>query len=338
MQSDLVAYQDRETIYHPDTCLPLVEAHRLGKLQLEAWGRYSYPGLRLGPDELHGINSIGYWDTHQQQEWGLDWHRNEGIEITYVETGTNGFSIDGQEHMLVPGQLFITRPWQLHRIGNPTVAVGKVHWIILDVDVRQPHQEWNWPLWIILNQTDLDELTKLLRQNEQPIWNADADIRRCFQRIGQLLKDENLTSGESWIKLYINEILIHLLSLLRKGNITLNENLTSGRRTVELFITYLAELLVEPWTLESMATHCQLGQTRFVHYMKLITNMTPMQYLTFLRMQKAAKMLVDNIDLSVTSVGYECGFSSIEYFVTVFRKQYDCSPSSYRAMQIEHSS
>ena len=332
METRDVIYQDQDTVYHSDTCQPLVAAHEAGKLQMAAWGRYSYPGQRIGPEVLPQVSSIGYWDAHCQQEWGLDWHRNEGIELTYLETGTMPFSMNDKQHLLTPGQLTITRPWQPHCVGNPTVSAGKLHWIILDVDVRQPHQEWNWPLWVLLNQTDLDDLTKMMRQNEQPIWNADSDIKRCFQRIGQLLKDRNAASTESWIKLYINEILIHLLALLRGGNIPLNEHLLAGSRTVDLFIAYLSEHLAEPWTLESMALHCRLGQTRFVHYMKQITNMTPMQYLTYIRLEKAAKLLLDNPDLSVTAIGYDCGFSTIEYFATVFRKEYDCSPTTYRSM------
>ncbi len=330
MRQNPLVYQEEGKIFHADTCRPLVEAAAAGQLQMVAWGRFNYPGVRIRKHLLPKVNSIGYWDAHLHQEWGLGWHRNEGLELTFLETGMMPFSLEEGNFTLLPDQLTITRPWQPHRVGNPAIGVGKLHWIILDVGVRQPHQEWVWPRWVMLSRDDLAELTKMLRQNEQPIWNANADIKRCFQRIGTVLRNVPSSSTESWINLYINEILIHLLDLFRRGDISLNEALIEGSRTVELFIRYLSTMLSEPWTLESMAAHCKMGTTRFVHYFKQITNMTPMQFLTLNRLEMATRLLVEEPRLSVTDIGYDCGFSSLEYFATVFRKQFGCSPSSYR--------
>ena len=67
-------------VYHADTCLPLVDAVKRGKVKFKALARYTYPGDRLSEDTM-GLSSVGYWDAKEPQDWGLDWHRNEGIEI-----------------------------------------------------------------------------------------------------------------------------------------------------------------------------------------------------------------------------------------------------------------
>jgi AraC-like DNA-binding protein len=323
-------YKENGETYYPDTCTSLTSAWKEGKLQLDALARYNYPGHQLEDASIPGINTIGYWDAQSRQEWGLDWHRNEGIEITFLETGTMPFSMTCGDYLMLPNDLTITRPWQLHKVGNPTIGVGKLHWLIIDVKITQPHQDWIWPSWIMLSDNDLQELTKMLRQNEQPIFSANAEIRKCFQKIGQHIHVNGLADYESWIRIYVNELLMLIYELLKRGKFVLNESLTDSVRTVELFTRELRNKYEKPWTVESMASYTGLGVTRFTHYFKQLTNQTPMQYLNTLRLDAAAKLLEDDPRLTISDVCYGCGFNSTQYFSTVFFKRFGCSPSAYR--------
>ncbi len=320
-----------------DNCRPLKEAARKNLLHMEAWGRFNYPGRKMEENELPGINSVGFWDAAFQQNWGLKWHQNEGIEIAFIENGKIPFSVNKTDYILSTNNLTITRPWQMHRVGNPNVSAGKFYWLIIDVGVRQPHQEWVWPEWIILSKEDLEELTKMLRQNEQHVWNINAEIRKCFQKIGSILKKDSSKSSKSWMAVCVNEILLHLLDIFRTGEINLSEALTESKRTVELFIADLNNHYIEPWTLESMASHCNLKPTRFVFYFKQIANQSPMQYLTSVRLDASTRLLLDEPCRNIKAICYECGFSSSEYFATVFRKKFGCAPSDYRQSHLSTS-
>ena len=330
MNKKNATYREQGKTYYSDTCEPLVKAWQAGKVQLEAWARLSYPGYPIDLKLLSGINTIGYWDAQFPQEWGLDYHRNEGIEITFLETGSMSFSMEEDDFILTSDDFTITRPWQLHKVGNPYVGVGKLHWLILDVGVRHPHQEWKWPSWVLLNKKDIEELSKMLRQNEQPVWKANGEIRRCFLKIAQLIRNDRSVVNESWALIYVNELLMHMLNLFRQGSFHFNESLTDSVRTAELFIKDLNNSFDQPWTLESMANHCGLGITRFVHYFRQLTNSTPMHYLNHLRVEAAAAQLLGHPKQNISQIGYECGFSSSQYFATVFRKQFGCSPATYR--------
>lgn len=324
-------YFERGKIYYSDTCAPLNKAWHNDKLKLDAWARASYPGSVGLPDHvLAGMSSVGLWDAKLDQDWGLDWHRNEGIEITFLETGSLSFSTQEKSYQLTADDLTITRPWQVHKLGNPNVGVGRLYWIILDVNVRHPHQEWEWPEWLMLTKADIDELTRMLRQNEQLVWKANVEIRKCFQRIGQLVLSNQVESNESWMIISINELLLHLLKFFRQGSVSFDENLTKQTRTIQLFIDHLKNTYAEPWTLELMADQCGLGLTRFVHYFKQIKNQPPMQYLTALRSQAASYQLKNNPEMSIQEIGYACGFTSGQYFSTVFKQKYGLSPQAYR--------
>jgi AraC family L-rhamnose operon regulatory protein RhaS len=278
---------------------------------------------------------VGYWDAKQEQSWGLPWHRNEGIELTFLETGTMPFSVDGKELNLTPGALAITRPWQPHRLGRPNIGIGRLHWIIIDVNVRQPHQEWQWPDWLVIMPEDLAELTACLRENEQPVWNATAEIQDCFKQIGETIRDKK---SPSRLAVYANELLLHLLELFREQNVSRSKSLTDAQRSVELFLSSLEASYADEWTLDSMAESCGLGITRFVHYCKQITNQTPQQHLNKLRLEAAVKRLKSTAEESITDIAFMCGFSTSQYFATAFRKQFGCTPRQYRSNAHRNSS
>jgi AraC-like DNA-binding protein len=330
MSKRSVIFHGSDETHHADNCEPLVAAVKAGEVRLEALVRGSYPGRRLPAGILPQVSTVGFWDAARDQAWGLGEHRNEGIEITYLDNGSLGFVADGQSHSLKAGQLTITRPWQPHSVGNPDVAASRLYWLILDVGVRQPHQPWQWPSWLVLSPADLKELTALLRENEQPVWPGTSAIGRCFRDIGQLIASSR--SGElpvSRLTLLANEVFVCLLDLLRAQAPARKTSLTLGERSVAIFLERMKNELHEPWTLDLMAERSGLARTRFAHHCRKLTNLSPMEYLQRQRVEKAKRLLADT-EQSMTEIALECGFASGAYFASVFRRHAHCSPREFR--------
>lgn len=326
-------FQERGATYHADRCQPLVDAVSRGRVTLSTLVRAGYPGRSLPRGALPGVLSVGYWDAVGRQEWGLDWHCNEGIEITFLETGTLTFGLGEREYRLKPGDLTVTRPWQPHRVGNPNITPGRLHWLILDVGIRRPHQTWRWPKWLLLSRADAKQLTRLMSYNEQPVWRASPDVVHCCQRIAGAVDRSQSRAAVSHLTVYINELFVLLLDLLTMKRAPLDSGLASTRRTVEMFLAELQatpELQAEPLTLAEMARRCGLGVTQFGKLCKQLTNMTPIQYLNHCRVETAARLLAAGADGSITDVAFACGFSSCQYFATVFRQFKGCTPRDYR--------
>ena len=328
-------FEGRGERFVADSCEPLRAAAERGDVALRALSRGRYPGARLRPGELPELRSAGVWDASRAQAWGLEWHRNEGIEITYLARGTLGFAVDGQPHPLRPGDLTITRPWQEHRVGDPNVGASRLHWLILDVGVRRPHQPWVWPEWLLLPAGLLRRLTTLLQQNEQPVWPADdalgRALGRAFEHLSNALSDDATEAREARLKLRVNELLLALAELLEGQDITLDRSLPSAQRSVEMFLAILEQRCGEPWSLRRMAAESGLGRSRFAHYCKRLTNMTPVEYLTHCRVQAAKRLLAAPGSGSVSDVAYACGFETSQYFATVFKAHTGVTPSGYRA-------
>jgi AraC family L-rhamnose operon regulatory protein RhaS len=55
-----------------------------------------------------------------------------------------------------------------------------------------------------------------------------------------------------------------------------------------------------------------------------------MHYLTHCRLEFGAQMLREQPAAAVTDVALTCGFSSSQYFATVFSRRFGCSPREFR--------
>lgn len=329
----LPIYRNHGKTFEADTCAPLADAVRRAQVNLQALVRGHYPGRKLAATSLPGVKTIGFWDARQSQTWGLDWHRNEGIELTFLERGALDFSVDHHRCRLRPDDLTVTRPWQRHRVGEPHVGAGRLHWLILDVGVRRPHQPWRWPAWLVLTKKDRDDLTDYLRHNERPVWSSSPEIQHCFQRIAAAVENDRRGEQASRLAALINELFVLVLEMFRQRRVTLDASLASTERTVELFWAELERSpthLAAPWTVAAMAEQCGLGVTRFIHHSKQLNNATPITHLTQCRLEAAARQLRAQPAASILDVALACGFSSSQYFATLFRRQYGCPPREYR--------
>jgi AraC-like DNA-binding protein len=282
---------------------------------------------------LPGLCNLGMIDTRGGQDWGFEPHRNEGVEIVYLETGHMSYTANDQRHTLRAGDIIITRPWELHTMGDPNLGPGMLHWLNIDVGIRHPGQPWSWPPWIMLAPSDMRELTHRLRLNDNPIWKSTADIRHAFRELALGIRQYDKEKTVSRLTIHVNYLLMGLLEALRKQSRQDYPEVVSRERTVDLFLTGLnhsPQRLQQPWTLDSMATHCGLKPTAFVEYCRRMTNMSPISYLTRCRLDLAAQRLRAEMHVPVTRIALECGFNTSQYFATCFRQKYGQSPRAYR--------
>jgi len=119
--------------------------------------------------------------------------------------------------------------------------------------------------------------------------------------------------------------------MLERKQIPLDEYLSSSERAVRLFLDALPEHAGDEWTLAGMAQQCGLSRSQFSAYCRRLTGMSPVQYLTHCRVERAAQLLCAEPERSITEIALQCGFNSSQYFAAVFRAAKGCTPSSYAA-------
>ena len=235
----------------------------------------------------------------------------------------------------MPGDLTIARPWQPHRVGKQNITASRLHFLIIDVGVRRPHQAWTWPSWVSLTESDRKEITRFIRHTRQAVWHAGSPVRRCFERIGHTVKEDRSGSRVSLLTVYLNELFVRLLEMFRCKQVDLDESLATARQTVELFWADVAsrvERLTEQWTVKKMAQRCGVSVSQFIHLSKGLYNRTPNKQLSRLRVERAASLLAAEPERTVTDIALGLGFSSSQYFATVCLREMGCSPSALRSL------
>lgn len=94
-------------------------------------------------------------------------------------------------------------------------------------------------------------------------------------------------------------------------------------------IAYIHSHLHEKIGLEDIARAAIMSVPNFSRVFKKEMGNTPIEYLSEQRLQKAQNMLLSN-EFSMQDIAISCGFSSVSYFSTSFRKKYNVSPEKFK--------
>ncbi len=82
--------------------------------------------------------------------------------------------------------------------------------------------------------------------------------------------------------------------------------------------------------LKDAAATLRISADYLRHCFKADTGMTPLEYLTKLRIAQAKRYLVQNKSYTVSEIARLCGFTDPYYFSRCFKKQTGLSPKAYR--------
>lgn len=94
-------------------------------------------------------------------------------------------------------------------------------------------------------------------------------------------------------------------------------------------ITYLNQNIREPLRLCDLAEVSGYSLSRFKVKFKDEVGITPAEYITLQKLEYAKKELLET-NISITDLAYSLGFSSSNYFSSVFKKMMDHTPKDYR--------
>ena len=99
--------------------------------------------------------------------------------------------------------------------------------------------------------------------------------------------------------------------------------------TIGLALKYIEQHIEHPITLQELANETNYSLSRFKSKFKEELGITPAEYITLQKMDRA-QMLLKTTNSSITDIAYQLGFSSSNYFCSVFKKTLSYSPAAYR--------
>ncbi|MBE6642321.1 MAG: AraC family transcriptional regulator [Ruminococcaceae bacterium] len=104
-----------------------------------------------------------------------------------------------------------------------------------------------------------------------------------------------------------------------------------NRSEIDGYIAKGAELLEGDYemSVEDIAKKLHLSRSAFQKRFKSVYGMSPIQYRTVKRIEKA-KDYLDTTDMPIKEIADELGFYDLSYFYKIFEKHFDVSPKKYR--------
>ncbi|MGB3617364.1 MAG: AraC family transcriptional regulator [Catalinimonas sp.] len=184
----------------------------------------------------------------------------------------------------------------------------------------------------------------LSRPTEYPeiFGNVERALRRASQGV-QLLSDFRDEAIDILLRIDPNDAfdayvcLLRLLDLFGRSEQT--ETLCSVGYTmpgderasnkIDLVFTYIQSNYTRKLKIEEVADRVHMSPSAFSHYFKKRALRSFTDYVTDLRLGKAARMLHLS-ETPVTQIAYECGFQNVSLFNRAFKKRYHNTPLRYR--------
>ena len=157
-------------------------------------------------------------------------------------------------------------------------------------------------------------------------------MKELFGVVDDILT-ETLEKKKSY-EIFVKSGIYRILGILyREGILSDADKMynTGEIKKILPILSYINNNFSENITLEFASRQLGFDQSYFCRIFKIATGATFTEYLNFVRICKAEKMLVKSHE-SILNISEAVGFSSVSYFNRIFKRYRNCSPRAYRTV------
>lgn len=272
---------------------------------------------------------IGWENPDEAQSGGLRAHRHdEGIEISYFVRGQVAWRVDGEDYDVRRGDLFITRPGERHGGLN---------------DVKEPCERYYLELIVPSDGKLLPGMTRReTRALAQSFAEMKSHVFRGNEAVPRLLERLISVHEASYSHVHrhldkldarttLHRLLLEILRCSEEHTAAGAEGKLSRRISPEIGVAldWIHRNLAQTFDVATVADHSGLSISAFHRRFLQEIGMTPSEYRTRRRVEQARDLLLLH-DRSITAIAHGLGFSTSQYFATVFRKYVGLTPREFR--------
>jgi AraC-like DNA-binding protein len=256
-------------------------------------------------------------------------HKNQGMEITYVEKGNLEWMVEGVPEKVEAGSVFFTLPWQVHGSLNPKEPDNTIWHVLfhLERDYPKPKPHFQLPKAFGFSTGEMKILSSVLAASKRHSFRATPSMRSLMPSlIAELQSTHELREAQT--RTLLRAILVELKRIVA-GEVVEAGKHTRSEQRVQILIEQLPSSCEHHWTLSKMADHCGIQRTQLGKVFQKLTGSTPMEYLFRIRLERA-KTLLRETDIKIINIAFECGYGTSQYFANTFRQATGLTPSQYR--------
>ncbi|MCI9493881.1 MAG: AraC family transcriptional regulator [Lachnospiraceae bacterium] len=257
----------------------------------------------------------------------LTTHWHEEAEFTLILSGTGTYHIELTEYGIGPEDLIFIPPLALHSASAP-------EGLSLLSETYVFHMNY-----LGGNSTDICSTKYLqpLAHHEmvlpsviKPGHPSYLSLRKIFGQISNLYQGEN-PGYELALKALLLQMIFLLLQFKETAPAFDGANAAHSEK-LKTVLDYLELHYMDAITVSGLAGLCYFSEYHFMRFFKKHMNMTCMEYLINLRLEKAVELLEDE-NASILEVSLSVGFHNLSYFHRAFKKKYHMTPGEFLQMK-----
>lgn len=246
------------------------------------------------------------------------------LRLYFINDGKFEWNVNGQQHILYPGDLAIVLPGQLVGGEKDFLDIGTLTWLHINLQQLDFNGKMIPGKWSGLDEKESRAIGKILVLNNFPIMSKLKEAGQILQRM-----QVELLGQEIGYVTRANQLIDELFILIARQLTHRNNSRRDFPQTFMKLEQTLRENISHQWTVEEMAALVGLGTTAFSEKVKNYTGFSPLNYLINIRISEAIKLLKQQ-DVNVTDIALDIGFYSSQHFATTFKKLTGYTPREFR--------
>lgn len=248
-------------------------------------------------------------ESHHSSQFEMEWRTHDFLKLVYVLNGKGTFHLDELPERFRAGDVIVVTAGTRNRIEDDLAAslyVCCINRKLLEFDPS------------ILNSLE----TQVIRHDKSLSNRSASILRRMIHNQERDRPGRSIALVADGMKL-VQAICEHKPQL-KQAPIE-----TADRATVRRYIEGLATSFFDETTIDQAAQSMGIPRRTFTKIFAEITGQTWLQYTRKLAIDHAKRRL-DQTDLSIASIAFECGFTDLSTFYRQFKSHCGISPGEFR--------
>lgn len=279
--------------------------------------------LDLRSIDMRPALTLGHLHYHHASPPLAEQCHDHWLVLVFLLSGQQCYRIDGREVPVRGGEMLRILPGQRYGTGPWPEQKGDLAWLILDTRTGRGKPAFG------MSAAGAREVISHLADPVCPlVCPIPRDAPDCVEQVFTWWPRRNETMGQEMIRIRIATLLlgVAMASSTSPGDTRDQAN----RSRIERVLQWMDSHANEDAGVVDLAGMAGLSLPSFHLHFKNATGCSPKDYLLRQRVGRAAARLQANPGLTITEVAHDCGFSSSQYFATVFRRYLGIPPSLHR--------
>lgn len=274
--------------------------------------------LSLTDLNITGLTLLGHAAFHKTHE-ALSEHSHSEIEFIAIIKGTQHYVVDDKQYSLCGGDVFMTRPNEIHSNGSFPQDVADIIWF--QFDLSSPDN------FLGVSSTYNRYLFDRLNHYQKRITCVSQKELKKLQNAFKLLCNKNVHQHMLGWNLFLNFIISNFCEC---DDDSIKIPTDTDCLDIAKAEDYICLHITDNLSLESIAKHCGMSVTKLNTAFKEQKGITPHNYIVSKKIEIAKNLLLKTNN-TVTDIAFQLNFSSSDYFSSVFKKYTGYSPTQYHS-------